>query len=128
MKIVNREEFLKLPPGTVYVKLGGLDKSNMFLDMTHSELYVKDDNCRESDFYYYELYPWPENCVGYGDVIKTISAAIEGKPTDPLDIGKCVERDDLYDEFQFFGVYEKEEVERLVRLFQKCLATAYSSS
>lgn len=125
MRIVDRETFLSLPAGTVYAKWGAAGEFPAEQDLTYGEVAVKEETCGR-DWVEQPLLAWPEGCSNSEDWMDAMSAAINGQPTAPLEIGDSGGRDGLFDEGQLFAVFERVEVERLIALFQRSLATAYS--
>lgn len=125
MKIVDRKTFLAMPAGTVYAKWGKAGEYPKDQDLTYDEVAVKGDTVANVDWVEMPLLAWPEDCGDSGAWADAMHAAINGKPTAPLDIGDGGSRDGLFDDDQLFAVFERVEVERLVALFQDCLATAY---
>lgn len=131
MKIVDRATFLSLPAGTVYAKWGPgqrLPETPKDQDLWHDDVAVKCETSGSGrDWICEPLLPWPVGCDDSGEWVDIMIAAInDGTETAPLDIGNCGERDGLFADDQLFAVFNRTEVERLVALFQNCLATGYA--
>lgn len=107
MRIINLSEFIKMPKGTVYSK---------YAPCHFDGLMIKDDNCtNQRDFYYQNLIGNVENC-STGDFIQKCEFALLHGLSISLDFD-VVERDAMYFEDQLFAVYEKKDIEGLI----KCL-------
>jgi len=128
MKIIDREAFLALPAGTVYAKWGQAGKYPRQHDLTYQEVAVKGETCGRNDWVEEPFLAWPEGCEDSGGWADMMEAAINGQPTPPLMIGDCGGRDGLFDNEQLFAVFDRTEVERLVRMLQESLATAYAGA
>lgn len=126
MRIVDRATFLTLPAGTVYAKWGSAGEgATKEQDLTHDEVAVKGETVAGVDWVVLDLLAWPEDCSNSFEWADAMHAAINGKPTAPLDIGEGG-RDGFFDQEQLFAVFDRVEVERLVALFRNCLETAYA--
>ncbi len=109
MRIVKRDEFLKLPAGTVYQKYKPC--VNFF-----EEICVKERTISEYDFCHY-IVPavLDADSNDYAPIVDTSAK---------LDFNSTV-RDGFFEEDQLFAVWEKEDVSGLVTLLQTCLIEAY---
>ena len=107
MRIVRLEEFLSLPPGTVFAKY----RPQMF-----DELCVKGDSNHESrDFVYRSL--WEPLASNSGELCDVLAAAEERGAEVEIDT-ECWQRDGLYEYGQLFAVFSREEVLRIVDSLQ----------
>ncbi len=106
MRIINREEFLKLPSGTVYCK---------YDPCIFREVQVKACNtANQSDWYSYDLFSLGAK-TGYhlNDTLDSMEkdSNLEVKTSNvPL---LC--RDSLFEEDQLFAVFSEEDIERLIK-------------
>ena len=107
MRIVGLEEFLSLPPGTVFAKY----RPQMF-----DELCVKgDSNHGSRDFVYRSL--WEPLASNSGELCDVLSAAAERGAEVEIDTD-CWQRDGLYEYGQLFAVFSRKEVLRIVDSLQ----------
>ena len=131
MKIVNRQQFLQMPEGTVYCKIqfrGPLPNEHAYASNGWDASFgiedpsIKGENCGTNDFF----------TCGIGDF-----QAKEGDINDVLfdiceNIGKEVPfemvggRDGFFDDTHvYFAIYSREEVEQMISELQEALKTAY---
>lgn len=108
MRIVNREEFLKLPNGTMYRK---------YEPICMDELCMKLDSTEHNDWYVNRM----DNLVA--DSTEEEDDQFRKAQTDSsyemkMDFHQC-QRDGLYDNDQLFAVYSDEDVEGLIKLLQR---------
>lgn len=113
MKIVNLEQFLQLPAGSVYAK---------FEPVIFGDLYVKEGSIGNVDWV---CAPF----IAVDDEEKdeyyiTNESYAEGTSF-KLDVNWTC-RDGLYEKNQLFAVYEKEDVEQLITKLQDSLSRAYT--
>ena len=102
MRIVRLEEFLSLPPGTVFAKY----RPQMF-----DELCVKGDSHHESrDFVYRSL--WEPLASNSGELCDVLTAAEERKAEVEIDTD-CWQRDGLFEYDQLFAVFSGDEVVKI---------------
>ncbi len=114
MRIVSKQEFYKLPAGTLY--------SN-YIPCIFEGLKIKGDTiCHDgepSDFFY-------EDLIGNVDVESSeefcniLEKAVKDKTEFALDFD-CGERDGLYDDEDMYAVYNPEEILELSNKIAKCL-------
>ena len=104
MKIINLTEFLKMPIGTIYSK---------YEPCYFSGLMVKDKNSGEIDFYYNDLIGNVDN-ENTGDFFDKCTEAEKSGKSLKLDFD-IIGRDASYNKNQLFAVYEKEDIEGLVK-------------
>ena len=112
MKIISRKEFMKMPVGTVF---------SYYEPCCFRDLMVKASDLKgwEMDFLY-------DNIIGG---IKTVSSEDFSTKCDQMEMGESVpmdfeytSREGLFDDEQLYAVYEKEDIEKLVKRLQKTLA------
>ncbi len=113
MKIVNLEEFRKLPAGTIYAKyepcvFDGLDSKGDTLEV---------------DFLYDGLIGNIEHDSSE-DMFDKCQRMEKGESIG-LDFD-CTGRDGLFEESQLFAIYEKGDIEKLIGKLNRCLKSAYS--
>lgn len=118
MKIVNFQEFMKLPAGTVFCEASN---ENVF---NFDQLSVKYDNCGERDFVYKNLFDIEaEGSDDLGEKMFKAEAEVNATGVSEeieLDFD-CTARDGLFDNNRFFAVFNKEDVAGLIASLQKCL-------
>ena len=122
MRIVDRTTFLALPAGTVYAKWG--DGSGDPSHMYNGPIEVKGDSL-SNDWYAIDLFGWPEDVGDSGAFFDVMELARKGQPTAPMEFAES--RDALFEDRQYFAVFERVEVERLIDLFTDSLRTAYTA-
>jgi len=115
MKILNRDQFLKMPPGTVYSKYEPV----FFYDIE-----IKGDsiyfNGGGNDFGCQHI----KDAVDAGsseDFADILLAAEETGGSFKMDFD-CQGRDGLFEDDQLFAVWEKEDVEALIKRLEETLA------
>lgn len=107
MKIVNKQEFYKLPEGTIYSNYEPCVFDG--LKIKQSTIY---DGDKPIDFFF-------ENLIGNIDakdsvqLVDVLIEAEENKTSIKLDFN-CCERDGLYDENALYAIYEPGDIEKLV--------------
>jgi hypothetical protein len=106
MKVIDRETFLQLPQGTVFVKLNAC-----YL----SELMVKRGSYPDDFVYRSMIEVESESSNIFCDMLID---ACETRTRDiiPLDWDRDIHRDGLFDEAQMFGVLDKEELTNVITL------------
>jgi hypothetical protein len=114
MRIVNFNEFLTLPSGTVYMK---------FRPHVFDEICMKGRSMKD-DFNYLNLTNEIECEVSMESIDKLERACRDSSFSFGLDFD-CFGRDGLYDTNQLFAVYEKRDLEGLINRLQQCLKDAY---
>lgn len=104
MRIVNLEQFLKLPDGTMFSK---------YEPCIFSGLMIKKGSIIEaSDFFYINLIDTVE-ANDSGDFVSILTKA-ETEQTSFKLAFNCIERDGLFNKDQLFAVYEKQDVMVLI--------------
>lgn len=104
MRIVNRQEFLQLPEGTVYAK---------YAPIYTEELCIKNGNVGNNDWDSQSLdtISLVDNC-GSEELYDIMDKALDGSPFKMDTNATCM--DGLYNKDQLFIVYTKEEVGKLI--------------
>jgi hypothetical protein len=113
MRIINRQEFLKMSAGTVYCK---------YQPCYFGELCVKGDSI-PSDFYTGELTCSPSviaNWVNSDDIFDMLDRYQKTGESFDLDL-EGDGRDGLYDENQLFAIYEPKDIQQLIDKLTKLL-------
>lgn len=111
MKVVNRTEFLKLPPGTFYAK----GKPWYFDGVT-----VKNANAYNGDDWWALHFCWPDTETGdCGECIDVMEKSLADGSSFPMQT--AVDRDGLHDAEQLFLVFEKAELLQLRLLIDEAL-------
>ena len=110
MRIVNRETFLNLPSGTVFMKY----KPQIF-----DELMIKYKTTVMGDFVCSDITQTIdcESSYGRGDIL--FDAVDNPGKSIPLDFNSC-SRDSFWDEDQLFAVYEQKDIDGLIEALSKC--------
>ncbi len=110
MRVVNLEEFLKLPNGTVFSK---------YRPVIFDGLKMKDGNCG-TDFLYRNLLNEIE-CGDTSDYIDKITRMEEDSSFSVSLDFDCISRDGANDKNQLFAIYEKADIEGLIEQLQWAL-------
>lgn len=112
MRIVNRKEFLKMPAGTVFSKYVPCAFDGLQIKVSEPGDYGN------ADFDFDELIGALECVVGdeYGDNCEEM----EKGASLPVDF-EYTGRDGLFEDEQLFGIYEREDVEKLISRLIKTL-------
>ena len=108
MKVVNKKEFLALPPGVIYAKIE---------PCVFDAICIKHET-RGDDWYYSELLE--VKCKNSGEFADIIFDAIEYGTKIPLDFN-TMSRDGLQVETQKFAIFEKSEVKELILMLAETL-------
>lgn len=108
MRIVNREEFLKLPANTVFSLYTPCNFGDLRIKVATQEYdFVFDDIIGAFDF---------ENT---GDFIDKCRSMERGASI-PMDFA-CSQRDGLFDNCQLFAVFDPDDVVRLIERLKRCI-------
>ncbi len=110
MRVVNLEEFLKLPNGTVFSK---------FKSIIFDGLKMKDGTCG-TDFLYRDLLSEIE-CGDTSDYIEKITRMGENSNFSVSLDFDCISRDGMNDKNQLFAIYEKADIKGLIEQLQWAL-------
>lgn len=111
MKIINREQFLKLPRGVLYAKYAPCYFENLAIKDEYEHFI--------NDWYFQELIEIETK--DNEDFSEVLFRAEETGESIGLDYN-CVSRDGLYEENQLFAVFEKEDVINLIKLLQNSVS------
>lgn len=103
MRVVDRETFLALPPGTLFAK---------FEPDVFGPLQLKADTCGE-DFVCVELIPSFEGVRDCGDWHEVLDRMVAGEASPPLRYDSYG-RDGYFDRDQLFAVFEERDVRALL--------------
>ena len=109
MKIINREQFLKLPNGVLYAK---------FEPCVFGDIAIKGEST-SNDWYFQDLLELDVN--DSGEFADALFKSMEEGTSIAMDFN-CEGRDGLYAEKQFFAVFEKEDVLSLVERLNKTVS------
>jgi len=110
MKIINREEFLKLPSGTLFSE---------YKPCSFYGLLIKYDSCGYNDYYENELIGNIE-MNSSEDFIDKLVIAEKERTSLKLDFDICG-RNGMYDDNQLYAVYEKEDIKGLINVLKQCI-------
>lgn len=109
MKIVKLDQFLKLPPGTLFAK---------YVPCVFEELTIKGETLPATkDFCYQDIISVDAGTCG--DSADMLFLAEEGASIN-LDLN-CQGRDGCFEPDQLFAVYERQDVEQLIGRLQQAL-------
>jgi hypothetical protein len=120
MRIVNREQFLAMPSGTLFAE---------YDPMVATELIVKWDTCvpfdrlNGGDYTYQNITLAVKSDSGGDFTDKMIAAQDDPNLSLEMDFD-CSGRAGDYDTKQLYLVYEAEDLRGMIALLQKCLDTA----
>jgi hypothetical protein len=112
MRIVNREQFLKLPAGTLFSKY----EPTIFGDLS-----IKDDTCDGVDDFFYISIADAVDANGTEGFVDTLDRAEKEGSSFSLDL-ETVSRDGLFDKGQLFAVWESQDVNMLIARLQAAKA------
>lgn len=104
MRIVGREEFLKLPDGTVYSSYSSLG--------IIGGLYIKEETL-DNDWWYQDCL----SCVKSHDTNEFIDTMLKAEEDNKFDFDidlACLNRDGLYEEDDKFLIYNKQDLGKLI--------------
>lgn len=118
MKILNREEFLKMPENTLFFKWDG----------NCSEFGIKGETTHP-DFFMHQFFIWtdPPDDGAANFVAGGVTEFKDGKWHDIIGTVKEFKfrevygRDGLFDKEQHFAAFEKSDIEQLIGQLQECL-------
>ncbi|NMZ78420.1 hypothetical protein [Pseudomonas mandelii] len=116
MKIVNLDQFLAMPSGTVFAK---------YKPASFEEVLIKDVcNLESRDFMYQSLIEM--DSTGTEDEENILDDALRNGSSFDLDLD-CPGRDGMFEEGQLFAVYERQDVEQLIARLGQALEEGYKS-
>ena len=112
MRIVNREEFLKMPQNTVFSK---------YIPYVFGQLFIKDESIGSDGFdFYYSQIADAIDCKSSTDFDDLLDKA---KRDSTLSLRMDFEglgRDGCFEDDQLFAVFEKEDVAKLINRLKEC--------
>ncbi|AGO48283.1 hypothetical protein Phi17:1_gp7 [Cellulophaga phage phi17:1] len=114
MRIVNKQEFYKLPKGTLFAKYEPIIFDGLCIKYQNTY-----NHKNEPIDYVYESLLGNVDCESsehFGDIL---FEAEENGNSFKLDFD-CIERDGCYDDEELFAVYEKEDVVKFIRKLNFC--------
>lgn len=111
MKLVNRETFLSLPPGTVYVT---------YESGTCGHLSIKGDNCGNNDWFFTSLETLNIIDVNSSAELYELITTMECGDSIELDC-QSLERDGTFDDDIQFFVYTQEDINKLITVLTNTL-------
>lgn len=117
MRIVNRQEFLAMPAGTVFYK---------YEPCVFEDLQIKAESIGDIDFFYQEITSAIE-CNDSGEFFDLLNKAKEDGISLPMDF-YCGSRDGLFDQDQLFAVFEPDDVRGLIERLETALKDSGSSN
>lgn len=110
MKIVNKEQFLKLPAGTLYSR---------YAPCIVEGLERKQETISTNDWFF-DSFIGNIKCSSSDEFVKQCDIAATGIDV-PLDYGTYgAERDGLYDEHELFAVYSSNDIYQLIEALKQC--------
>lgn len=109
MRIINRTEFLALPPNTLFSK---------YEPSVFGDLCIKMESTDYNDFYEQRL----KDAIDTGDSYfhEVLDSAQQSQTSIPMDLD-CMGRDGLFEDDQLFAVWEPEDVRALIARLSLCL-------
>ena len=117
MRIVNKQEFYKMPEGTLFSE---------FKDYTFGHICVKNEtiisefrNNIPFDFFYTNVtYPYIESSddIGYFDILEKMK---NDNIEYPIDF--CLNRDGKFDETQLYAIWSKKDIKNLIKILKNSL-------
>lgn len=110
MKIINREEFLKLHSGTLFSE---------YEPCSFYGLLIKYDSCGYNDYYENSLVGNVDS-QSSEDLFNKLEVAEKEKTSLKLDFDICG-RNGMYDDNQLYAVYEKDDIEGLINVLKQCV-------
>ncbi|WP_084398297.1 hypothetical protein [Henriciella aquimarina] len=121
MRIVDRETFLNLPAGTVFMKFPDQPEDGSYFALDgDGEVQIKWRTSSGVDFVCQNLVPFPEGWHDDGDVSANQIAMLRGEEGKPADYD-CAGRDGLFDQDQLFLVWDTDSHQKLIDLLQRAL-------
>jgi len=109
MKIINRKQFLKMKPGTVY---------SLYEPCIFGALEIKEKSY-ENDWQYQDIVDAIE-CDDSGDLADRLFDAQENGSSLDIDFD-CLSRDGLFDDDQLFAVWERKDVVALIERLRQTI-------
>lgn len=110
MKIVNREEFLKLPSDTLF---------SLYTPSYFGEITIKGDTILPNDFRYQDINE-AVDCRSSEEFSTILHSAQENGTSFKMDF-QCWSRDGLYDNDQLYAVWDNDDVKALIVRLNKII-------
>lgn len=104
MRIVNLEQFIAMPPGTVFAK---------YRPCVFEDLCIKGDSIAETRDFFYQQIVDSLDCSGSDEWSKMLFESEETGKSLPMDFS-TEGRDGCFDPAQLFAVWERADVEALI--------------
>ncbi len=118
MRILNKQEFLKLPLGTIFHHYGPAYGHFEILSIKGENIIWPGQTIQNADFF---LKLIPEvDCNDAGELIDIIDDSINKGTSFKLDF-EVEQRECLYKEDQLYAVWEKDDIEGLIKVLQNSL-------
>ena len=114
MRIVNKQEFYRLPEGTLFAKYEPIIFDGLFIKYQN----MCDHQNNPID-YVYESLLCNVDCESSGHFADILLEAEEKGNSFKLDFD-CGERDGLYEDDELFAIYEKEDINEFIRKLTFC--------
>ena len=111
MKIVNREEFMQLPAGTVFCK---------YRPCVFDELLIKRESCKSADDFYYTAITSAIDCESSDEFAEKLDESQFKGSELKMDF-YCEARDACFDEDQLFAVWSRDDVSELIKRLSECV-------
>jgi hypothetical protein len=113
MKVVNRDQFMAMPAGTLYQK---------YRPMIADDLEIKGDNCGETDFFLQNVCGvMALKCNASDQLMERFDEMVKDGASYPVDLDSQG-RDGCFDADQLFLVWERADVEALIARLRETLA------
>lgn len=116
MRIVNKQEFLKLPKNTVFSK---------YKPCVFDHFKIKDSSCKNSNKEYIDyFYTSIHDAVDIDSTEDFIKKLDEAQKNSNFEIDMnfdVLDRDGRFDKDQLFAVWSKEDISKLIERLKECL-------
>lgn len=116
MKIVNRETFLKMPSGTLFMKY----EPCVFFDLCEKRATIHD-----IDFWYISITNNIDS-ANTGEFVDSLTRAENDGVS--INLSFDMSRDGIFDDKQLFAVYEKADIIKLIKHLNQALMIGYSET
>lgn len=115
MRIVNRKTFLSMPSNTVY---SISDWKENCPSSSITDLLIKGDTVADADYYEQEVPDFDyENS---DDKFEAIEESVKNGKSLKTDF-YVEQRNAMFDEYQMYAIWEKEDIEGLIERLKQCL-------
>ena len=111
MKVINRTEFLKMPPGTVFAE----GKKWIF-----SDICIKAGNCGANDYGFTSLDAMAIECSGSTELLEFLEDSLTSGRSLPMDF-ECGQRDGCFNDKALYAILEEDDIRKLITALQGCL-------